>query len=242
MPGLGCEPVHCGALDCRDSVETVSKRRTVVGGGVAVEVPPDRLIGWVNRFAGRNDGLVDVSTDGRTVTVRGGDGTAAVLAVPFAPMTTDGQEPLEALLTHLSGIGALGIVLVRGGAHSVGVAKAGVVLSSSTDRAYLQGRTAAGGWSQQRFARRRDNQRTSSYDSAASTAARVLVPVAGSLDGLVLGGDRRGLTDVLADHRLAALSDLSTRSFPDIPEPRRVVLDDIAGRALSVEITIRAPQ
>jgi hypothetical protein len=208
---------------------------------VAVEVPPDRLVGWVNRFAGRNAGLVDVTvTDGRAVTVLGGDGTAAILAVPFAPMTTDGREPLEALLVHLAGIGALGIVLVRGGAHSVGVARAGVVLSSSTDRAYLQGRTAAGGWSQQRFARRRDNQRTASYDSAASTAARVLVPIAGSLDGLVLGGDRRGLADVLADHRLAALNVLPTRSFPDIPEPRRVVLDDIAGRALCVEITIRA--
>jgi hypothetical protein len=219
----------------------VGKRRSVAGGGVAVEVPPDRLIGWVNRFAGRNDGLVDVATDGCAVTVRGGDGTAAVLAVPFAPMTTDGREPLEALLAHLAGIGALGIVLVRGGAHSVGVARAGVVLSSSTDRAYLQGRTAAGGWSQQRFARRRDNQRTASYDSAASTAARVLVPIAGSLHGLVLGGDRRGLTDVLADHRLAVLSALPTRSFPDIAEPRRVVLDDIAGRALFVEITIRAP-
>lgn len=209
---------------------------------MAVEVAPDRLIGWVNRFGGRNDGLQDVSTDGVVVTVRGGDGTAAELAVPFAPMATDGREPLEALLAHLDGIGALGIVLVRGGAHSVGVARAGLVLSSSTDRAYLQGRTAAGGWSQQRFARRRDNQRTASYDSAASTAARVLVPIAGSLDGLVLGGDRRGLTDVLADHRLAVLSGLPTRSFSDIPEPRRVVLDDIAGRALFVEITIRAAQ
>jgi hypothetical protein len=225
------------------SVPAVSKRRSVAGGGVAVEVPPDRLIGWVNRFGARNDGLVEVTvTDGRSVTVLGGDGTAAVLAVPFAPMTTGGREPLEALLAHLAGIGALGIVLVRGGAHSIGVARAGVVLSSSTDRAYLQGRTAAGGWSQQRFARRRDNQRTASYDSAASTAARVLVPLAGSLDGLVLGGDRRGLTDVLADHRLAVLGTLPTRSFPDIPEPRRVVLDDIAGRALFVEITIRAAE
>ncbi|MEP6560912.1 MAG: acVLRF1 family peptidyl-tRNA hydrolase [Nakamurella sp.] len=220
----------------------MSKRRTVAGGGVAVEVPPDRLVGWVNRFAGRNEGLSDVSTDGRTVTVRGGDGTAAVLAVPFAPMSIGGREPLEALLSHLAGIGALGIVLVRGGAHSVGVGRAGVVLSSSTDRAYLQGRTAAGGWSQQRFARRRDNQRTASYDSAASTAARILVPIADSLDGLVLGGDRRGLSDVLADHRLAVLTGLPTRLFPDIPEPRRVVLDDIAGRALFVEIIIRPPQ
>ena len=219
----------------------MSKRRTVTGGGVAVEVPPDRLVGWVNRFASRNDGLASVSSDGATITVIGGDGTLAVLDVPFGPMTIGGREPVEALLDHLAGLGTLGIVLVRGGAHSVGVARAGVVLSSSTDRAYLQGRTAAGGWSQQRFARRRENQRVASYDSAASTAARVLRPIAASLKGLVLGGDRRGLADVVADGRLAALAGLPIRTFPDIPEPRRVILDEIATRSLSVEITIRAP-
>jgi len=218
----------------------VSKRRAVAGGAVAVEVPPDRLVGWVNRFAGRNDGLTAVVTDGLTVTATGGDGTEATIDVPFGPMTVDDAEPVEALLAHLAALGALGLILVRGGAHSVGVARAGIVLSSSTDRAYLQGRTAAGGWSQQRFARRRDNQRAASYDSAATTAARILTPIASPLAGLVLGGDRRALADVLADSRLAGLAGLPVRTFPDIPEPRRAVLDDIAARSLSVEIVIRA--
>jgi len=217
----------------------VSKRRTVTGGGVAVEIEPDRLVGWVNRFGGRNEGLANLITDGASITMTAGDGTTAVLDVPFGPMTVGEREPVEALLDHLAGLGALGIVLVRGGAHSVGIAKAGTVLSSSTDRAYLQGRTAAGGWSQQRFARRRDNQRTASYESAASTTARILLPSLGVLDGLVLGGDRRGLAEVLAEPRLAALAALPVRTFSDIPEPRRAVLDEIAARSLSVEITIR---
>jgi len=220
----------------------VSKRRTVAGGGVAVEVAPDRLVGWVNRFGVRNEGLLSVTSGGDTVTLIGGDGTVAVLAVPFGPMAADGREPLEALLDHLARIGCLGIVLVRGGAHSVGVARAGLVLSSSTDRAHLQGRTAAGGWSQQRFARRRENQRSASYDSAAATTARILTPIAASLHGLVLGGDRRGLTDVLADPWLAALRGLPARMFADIAEPRRSVLEEIAARSLSVEITVRGPQ
>ncbi len=67
----------------------MSKRRTVAGGAVAVEVPPDRLVGWVNRFAGRNDGLTAVATDGLTVTVTGGDGTVASIDVPFGPMTVE---------------------------------------------------------------------------------------------------------------------------------------------------------
>jgi Actinobacteria/chloroflexi VLRF1 release factor len=215
------------------------KRRSVAGGGVAVEVPADRLVGWMNRFGGRNEGLAHLRTDGLTVTATGGDGTTATLTVPFGPMQVGDREPMEALLDHLTGIGALGIVLVRGGAHSIGVARSGVVLSSSTDRAYLQGRTAAGGWSQQRFARRRENQRSASYDSAADTAARVLLPIAASLRGLVLGGEHRGLAEVMADPRLAALGRLPVRTFPDIVEPRRVVLDEIAARSLTVEITIR---
>lgn len=218
----------------------MTRRRAVAGGGVAVEVPPERLVGWVNRFAGRNAGVADVHTDGLAVTLTGGDGTLAELTVPFGPMRTGGQDPLETLLAHLDGLGALGVVLARGGAHSIGVVRDGVVLSSSTDRAYLQGRTAAGGWSQQRFARRRENQRSASYDNAAGTAARVLTPVASSLCGLVLGGDRRGLADVLEDPRLEFLSALPSRTFADITEPRRAVLDEIAVRSRSVEITIRS--
>jgi len=215
-----------------------TKRRTVSGGGIAVEVPPDRLVGWVNRFAGRNDGLAAISADGDMISVAGGDGTAAVLQVPFGPMTVGDREPIEALLHHLSGLGALGVVLVRGGAHSVGVVRDGLVLSSSTDRAYLQGRTAAGGWSQQRFARRRENQRTASFENASTTTARLLVPLAASLRGLVLGGDKHALAEVFADSRLVVLENLPRRVFGDIAEPRRAVLDEIATRSLSVEIVI----
>lgn len=218
----------------------MTRRRTAAGGGVVVEIPPDRVVGWLNRFGGRNAGLLEVSTDGSAITVHAGDGTTAVVTVPFGPMEVDGLEPVEALLAHLGGIGAVGIVLVRGGAHSIGVAKDGVVLSSSTDRAYLQGRTAAGGWSQQRFARRRGNQRSASLDSAAATAAKVLLPVAAALSGLVVGGDRGGLAEVFDDARLTTLTILPTRSFPDIAEPRRAVLDDVAARSLSVEITVRS--
>lgn len=216
----------------------MTRRRTVAGGGTGVEVPPDRLIGWINRFGARNGGLAELSADGSIVQIRGGDGTLATVEVPFGPMTTPG-EPVEALLAHLASLGPLGLILVRGGAHSVGVAVAGSVARSSTDRAYLQGRTAAGGWSQQRFARRRGNQRAASLADAADTVARVLLPE--HLTGLVLGGDRAALTDVMADSRLAVLTALPTRTFTDIPEPRRAVLDQVAARASSVPIVIEAP-
>jgi hypothetical protein len=216
----------------------VTRRRTVAGGGIEVEVAPDRLVGWIDRFAARNAGLRDISTDGRSVQIRAGEGTLARLTVPFGAMAVDDREPVDALLRHLATLGELGVILVRGGAHSVGIVKDGVTVRSSTDRAYLQGRTAAGGWSQQRFARRRDNQRTASLDDAATAAARLLVPEVATMAGLVLGGDRRSLADVLADPRLAPLAALPSRTFGDVPEPRRAVLDEIATRSLSVPIVI----
>ena len=141
-----------------------------------------------------------------------------MLTVPFGPMAIGSREPVEALLDHLGGIGAVGIVLVRGGAHSVGVARDGAVLSSSTDRAYLQGRTAAGGWSQQRFARRRAINAPRPTTAPRRPRRGCCVPVASSLTGLVLGGDRRGLADVLADSRLAGLA---ASAGPHLPGHRR---------------------
>ena len=223
--------------------ETVSdiKRRPAAGGGVVLEIAPDALVGWVNRFGLRNGGMTEITSDTAGVGLSGTDGTTARIAVPFPPVAVGAREPVEAVLDHLAGLGPLAVLLVRAGAHSMGVATRGVVDESSTRRAYVQGRTAAGGWSQQRYARRRDNQLTSSLEHAADLAARVLVPELPRLAGLVVGGDPGAIERVLADRRLAGLAALPRRSFPDIPEPRRAVLDEVASRALTVEITVRPP-
>ena len=196
-------------------------------------------MGWVNRFAGRNTGVADLVAHPDRLEILGGDGTLARIEVPFAPMSIGHREPVEALVNHLAGIGLLGLVLVRGGAHSIGTAKDGVVLSSSTDRAYLQGRTAAGGWSQQRYARRRGNQLTASLADSAATVQRLLLPFAGRLGGVVLAGDASALRKVMAEPALAPLAALPSRTFGDIPEPRRAVLDAVAERSLVVRIVVR---
>ena len=74
------------------------------------------------------------------------------------------------------------------------------VVGSKVGQRHVQGRTKAGGQSQQRFARRRDNQARQAYEAAADHAARVL---AGPLDALVCGGDRSAVEAVLSDTRLA---------------------------------------
>lgn len=67
----------------------------------------------------------------------------------------------------------------------------------------MQGRTKAGGWSQQRYARRRENQAERAYAKAADAARTVLLPVVDELDGVILGGDARALREVLDDAGLA---------------------------------------
>ncbi len=198
---------------------------------------PARLPGWVTRFGLRNNGIADLTADPTGVSIVAGDGTRARIDVPFPPMTVGHREPVEAVLDHLAGVGAIGVILVRAGAHSVGICRDGIVTGSSTDTHYVQGRTAAGGWSQQRYARRRGNQLVAAQESTATAAASMLSDA--HLDALIVGGDLRSIAAVLDDPRLAQLIALPRREFRDIAEPRRVVLDDVAHRSLDVQITIR---
>lgn len=216
----------------------MSRSRPAPGGGVVVEVEPARITGWVNRFGVRNDGITDLTVEPEAVRIVGGNGTTATLAVPFGPLVPGDREPVEALLHHLRGLGTAAVILYRGGAHCMGRCRDGAVLASSTDRTYLQGRTAAGGWSQQRYARRRGNQKDAAVERATDLAARVLM-VDPLPDLLVIGGEKAGLIAILEDPRLQPLRNLPRREFPDIPEPRRAVLDEIATRLLAIDITVR---
>ena len=76
------------------------------------------------------------------------------------------------------------------------------VLESKVGQRHVQGRTKAGGQSQQRFARRRDNQARVAFEAAAEHAARILEPV----EVVVTGGDHVAVDAVLADPRLAGLT------------------------------------
>ena len=104
----------------------------------------------------------------------------------------------------------------------------------------MQGRTKAGGWSQQRYARRRDNQSAKAYAEAADVAARLLAPHAAALDAVVGGGDRAAVAAVLADPRLAALRPLLRPRVLPVPDPRLRVLEAFPAQFLAVEIALNA--
>ena len=75
----------------------------------------------------------------------------------------------------------------------------------------VHGRNRKGGSSSGRFARRREGQARVALQAAADVAVRVLREPAesGSLDAVVLGGDRSALTTVLSDPRLGAVRALA---------------------------------
>jgi hypothetical protein len=213
------------------------------GGGRVVEVEPHRLAGWFARFAGRNDGVTTTRIEPAEVRVTAGNGTTATVVVPFGPLATvAGNHPglaVDSLVEHVGRPRRIGLLLVRLGAHSVGVAEGGTVALSRTDRHLVQGRSAAGGWSQQRFARRRQGQARQALQAAADDAAEMLGTRVAELDGVVLGGDRAALDELRADARLRAVFALASPRVLDVAEPRRRVLDEAARRAAAVEIIIR---
>jgi hypothetical protein len=100
-------------------------------------------------------------------------------------------------------------------------------------RRHVQGRTKAGGQSQQRFARRRDNQARQAFGAAAEHAVRLL---AGATMPVVAGGDHAAVDEVLADPRLRHLR--VTGPWLAVPDPRRAVLDAAVADALSVQVEV----
>ncbi|HEY0697523.1 MAG TPA: acVLRF1 family peptidyl-tRNA hydrolase [Micromonospora sp.] len=192
---------------------------------------------WVDGFAERH-GRAEVTADGDGLLLTAADGATAELS---APPGVPGCGDLAGFLDAVRAERRLGLLLARKGGVAVGVAEGERLVSSKVDTRYVQGRTAAGGWSQQRFARRRDNQAKAALSDATELAVRLLLPEAGTLAALVTGGDRRTVDGILSDRRLAPLAGLRADRLLDVPEPRHAVLVEAARAARSVRILVRDP-
>ncbi|SCL19187.1 hypothetical protein GA0074692_0566 [Micromonospora pallida] len=211
--------------------------RPAAGGGRWVEVDPARIARWVEGFTDRH-------------------GTPAVLAQPYGLLLTAPDGATAELHTppgvptspDVAGFAAaastprrIGLLLARKGAVAVGIAEGSDLVVHKVDTRYVQGRTAAGGWSQQRFARRRDNQAKAALADAVELTVRLLLPEAATLAALVAGGDRRAVDTVLADRRLTPLAALRADRLLDVPEPRYAVLLAAATAARATHILVRDP-
>jgi hypothetical protein len=206
--------------------------RPAAGGGRWVEVDPERLARWFDGFAARHgevecrgmaDGLTVAATDGETAECHLVVGAAADLG----DLITQALRPRR-----------LGLLLIRRGGYGVGIASGRQLEVSKVGSRYVQSRTAAGGWSQHRFARRRDNQAKAAAGDTADVVSRLLLPAVRELDALVTGGDHRLVDEVLADARLAPLRGLRAARFLDVPDPRLAVLKTAVTAARTVRIRL----
>ncbi len=118
----------------------------------------------------------------------------------------------------------------------MGLARGPSFVESKVGTRHVQSRTAAGGWSQQRFARRRGNQADELVRAVADHTLRILPR--GIPAGLVVGGDRALVRELLGDARLDHLVGLPRRELYDLPDPRRSVLEDALRRGRSVRVTV----
>jgi Actinobacteria/chloroflexi VLRF1 release factor len=220
----------------------------------SVDVDAERVTRWLENFAERNGAPVTLTVTADGARAVADNGTIADLVVPFAHAWTAPDGPggprtgparivlTRALSAHALAPRIVGVLLVRLGGQAAGVFLGAELRDSKVEHRLVQGRTAAGGRSQQRFARRRANQADAARADAADIAARVLLPAVGELDALVLGGERTSVDIVLADPRLAPLGAVPVEPrFLTVPDPRLAVLQATPPMFRSVRIHLTDP-
>ncbi|MET4096596.1 acVLRF1 family peptidyl-tRNA hydrolase [Arthrobacter sp. UYCu712] len=199
-----------------------------------------RLTGWVERFAASHGQVAEEELDDG-LKLRAEDGAVALLQAPWPPDGRPGRggDAVSRLASLAGQPRNIGAVLVRRGGYSVAVVSAGAVLASKTGTRHVQSRTAAGGWSQQRFARRRANQADALVEAVAEHAARIFAEH--RIEYLAPGGDRTLADLVLAEPVLKQYAPLARLPFLDVPDPRASVLKKAAADLCAVRILVTDP-
>ena len=229
-------------------------KNPAAGGGRWVEVPPERLVSWIVTFTERHGGPLAVAyaepaTDRGSVTFTAADGAVAECHVPFPPLlnepASDAPMAAGAIAAHAGADRTVGVLLVRLGGYAVGVFSGAPphLGASKTGRRLVHGRSAAGGWSQHRFARRRENQAAMALGAAADAAAGIFGPYgADGLDAVVLGGDKRSMAGLRDDARLAPYLSRATERFLTVPDPSQAVLKGIPPAYQAIRIRLTEPE
>ena len=195
-----------------------------------VQVPTVRWERWVDNFT-TSHGDTTLSVVDGTLVGQAEDDSRFSAHLPFAT-TYDGPAEVAAFLAAAVPPTRWGVLLVRKGGFAIARIEGVQMAEHKIGQRHVQGRTKAGGQSQQRFARRRDNQARQAYEAAAGHAARILA----GIRIVVAGGDHGAVEAVLTDPRLARVTTVDP--WLAVPDPRRAVLDQaiLDAQALQVEV------
>ena len=197
-----------------------------------VLVPSGRLERWTTNFTARH-GATELAVTGGALTGTAEDGSSFAARLPFS-RTYDGPATTRGFAASCAAPQDWGVLLVRKGGFAVARLAGEVTAESKVGQRHVQGRTTAGGQSQQRFARRRDNQARVAYEAAAEHAVRILADAA----HLVVGGDATAVMQVLEDPRLRTVADRVVGEFLTVPDPKRAVLEEAVLDAQAVVISV----
>ena len=201
-----------------------------------MRVPAARLQRWLQGFSDRHGGA-EASLQAGRLRLMGADGGTAEVTPAFAVRDVAG---VEAFVTAVRSVPRTGVILIRRGGFAAAVVEGSAIIASAVGKRHVQGRTAAGGWSQQRFARRRDKQVHGLVDAAADYATRILLPAL-PVEYLATGGDRALVDDALSDPRLSSVRDVPRGPHLDVPDPRRDVVDSLPERLSTLRIDLVDP-
>ncbi len=198
---------------------------------VGATVPAGRVERWVLNF-GERHGVTTLDVHDGALGGAASDGSSFTARLPFEAAYT-GPPDAAAFAAAVTAPSTWGLLLVRKGGFAVARLEQATIVGSKVGQRHVQGRTKAGGQSQQRFARRRDNQARQAYEAAAEHAVRILGV---GVRLVVTGGDHAAVGEVLEDPRLRGLS-VSGPWLP-VPDPRRAVLEQAVRDSCSVRIDV----
>ena len=196
-----------------------------------VAVPVARIPRWVENFS-RRHGEATLVVEAGALRGAASDGSSFTATLPFEQSYAGAAEP-PAFAAAAAPPARWGILLVRKGGFAIARLSGATMTDHKIGRRHVQGKTKAGGWSQQRYARRRANQASAAYEAAADHAARILDGLRGPV---VTGGDHGGVDDVLTDRRLQSLR--VTGQWLAVQDPNRAVLDQAIEDAQKVQIEV----
>ena len=133
------------------------------------------------------------------------------------------SEPLRSLLASQF---TVGVALIRLGRYAIAVYQGQQLAVSKTDTRYVKSRHRAGGTSQQRFRRIRENQIHRLYVEAAGILEQQWQPWLAQLDYVVLGGETATINGFIKEcPALARLASITLPHRLDVREPNRAALD-----------------
>jgi hypothetical protein len=241
-----------------------------LAGPRTVYVGADRIERWITGFGERNPGLSvarhtdraeliapdgsravqyptfapallgDHANSGDSPSASAPGGTPANSGWTQSPSAANLDDLAAALIAEAYSVRVIRALLIRRGGYACAVLTGDVITASKVGSRYVQGRTAAGGWSQQRFARRREGQVQVLVGATIDVATRILLPAAPN-DALVTGGDKPLVEQVLAAPQLKPLTRLIHPRHLDVPDPKQAQITLLREQARAIRIVLHPP-